>query len=192
MKGVLVRSRDLLVLRGVLALLFGVSVLLSIGMTLPTLAFLFGTYVLFDGIAAIAFGVRHTAHEHTWLIVLKGFAGIGLGVAVLTRLRATDRPLVMAIGFWALLTGLLEVVVAMRLHPEVPDETLIGAAGVISVVLGIAILILSPTSALALALLLGCFGVLFGVSLLAQAAMLGSPTTGAVDAPPRRSRQGDG
>lgn len=175
MKELLVRSRDLLVFRGVLALVFGIAALLSAGMTLPTLAFFFGTYVLFDGIAAVAFSTRHAIRGRASLIVLKGFASVGLGVAVLARLRDTQRPLVMAIGLWSLATGLLEVAVAMRLHREVPDEMLIGAAGVISVLLGIAIFLLSPTSALALVVLLGSFGVLFGAALIAQAALLDSP-----------------
>jgi uncharacterized membrane protein HdeD (DUF308 family) len=191
MKKLLVRSRDLLVFRGVMAVLFGVATLLSAGVAIPTLALLFATYVLFDGISAVAFARRHAAHEHTWLIVLKGIVGIALAIAIFARLQATDRPLVVAIGAWALLTGVFEMGVAFHLKPEVPNEVFVAAAGAISVVLGIAIFAVEPTSAIALVVLLGSFEVLFGASLIGQVALLTGPEpdTQNVAPPPSRQRE---
>src|ERR1700756_4812709 len=98
MTPVLSRGWNLLALRGALALVFGITALVWPGMTLPAVVLLFGTYALLDGVAALAIGTRDTPHEHAWLVLLEGFAGIGLGLAVLAWTRTAAELLVVAIA----------------------------------------------------------------------------------------------
>jgi len=70
---------------------------------------------------------------------------------------------------WAIATGAAEIAVAGRLRREVPGEVLLLAAGVASVLLGIAVFFVPSTSAVGLVLLFGLYGLVFGASLLGQA-----------------------
>jgi len=162
-------SWSLLALRGAFALLFGITVLLWPTMSLPALVLAFGIYVLLDGIAAVAIGTREGEREHAWLWLLEGFAGVGLGLAALAWTGAAVELLVLAIGLWAIATGATEIAVARRLRREVPGEVLLLAAGVASVLLGIAVFFMPSTRVGGLVLLFGTYGLLFGASLLGQA-----------------------
>lgn len=172
-------SWSLLALRGVFALLFGVTVLLWPTMSLVVLVLAFGIYVLLDGIAAVAIGTRPGEREHAWLWLLEGFAGLGLGLAALAWTRTAAELLVLVIGLWAIATGATEMAVARRLRREVPGEVLLLAAGVASVLLGIAVFFMPSTSAVGLTLLFGTYGLVFGASLLGQAFRLRRSVRGA-------------
>lgn len=172
MDTVLSRSWNLLALRGALALLLGMSALLWQGMPLSALVLVFGTYALLDGIAALAIGTRNIAREHAWLVLLEGLAGIGLGLALLVWTRAAAEPTVLVIALWGLSTGILELVMVTRLRRDLLSELSLAAAGIVSVLLGMAILLWPGSSAVGLVLLLGCYGLMFGASLLIQALRL--------------------
>src|SRR2546425_9579642 len=80
MTTVLLRNWWALALRGVLAILLGVAVVVLPGVTLAALVVLFGAYALVDGVLAIIAGVRAAErHERWWSPVLKGLAGIAAG-----------------------------------------------------------------------------------------------------------------
>lgn len=169
---VFVRSWKPLAWRAVFALAFGLFAFLWPQMTLSGLVLLFAAYVLLDGIVAMMMGTRAAAREHSWAFLLEGFAGIGLGLAILLWTGRAATPIAQLIGFWAVATGILEIFAAMRLHRERRGELLIGVAGVASVLLGVALLAW-PTAAVALLVqLLGAYAIVFGAAMLAQALRL--------------------
>jgi uncharacterized membrane protein HdeD (DUF308 family) len=79
---------------------------------------------------------------------------------------------VQLIGFWAVLTGILELFAAIRLRHEFPGELLLGIAGVASVLLGWAILFRPAAGATLLVALLGSYALVFGTAMLLQALRL--------------------
>src|SRR6476661_8923976 len=61
----------LVLIRGVLAVLFGLYALFSPAAALLALVFVFGFYAIMDGVAAIAVGFRHRRTSHWgWHVVL--------------------------------------------------------------------------------------------------------------------------
>ena len=172
MKDIFIRSWRSLAFRGAVALVFGLTALLWPGLTLVMLVLLFGIYALLDGIVTVALGSRNLAREHGWVLFLEGCAGVGLGLAVLLWIRVAAELLVVLIALWAIGTGVLELIAAVRLRRELPEEMLLGIAGVVSVLLGIAILAWPGTATIALAILLGSYAVIFGTSMLIQALRL--------------------
>ena len=80
MNMVLARNWWALVLRGVLAIVFGVLAFVNPGLTLGTLILLFGAYSLVDGVFAIIGGLRAAQrHERWWPFALEGLASIVVG-----------------------------------------------------------------------------------------------------------------
>lgn len=86
----------------------------------------------------------------------------GITVLVLTTLA----------GVWAIVTGVLEVVAAVRLRKHIRGELLLALAGVASVAFGLLILLWPGAGALALAVLLGSYALVFGVLLVIVALQL--------------------
>ncbi|HYA98791.1 MAG TPA: DUF308 domain-containing protein, partial [Ktedonobacteraceae bacterium] len=71
----------LLMIRGVIALLFGIMALISVEFTLLFLVYLFGAYVLIDGIMAITASLQERRYSSAWWVVfLIGIVGIFVGV----------------------------------------------------------------------------------------------------------------
>ena len=73
-------------------------------------------YAFVDGVLVLGFGLVAAGDgEQWWPLVLSGILGIGLGVLTFAKPATMALALVYVAGFWAIVTGLLEVVAAIRL-----------------------------------------------------------------------------
>ncbi len=153
-------------LRGVVAIVFGLVALVWPGVTLLALLVLFGAYCLVDGVFAVvaAFGPQAEGRR-AWL-ALHGTAGIGIGVITFTWPDVTAVVLLALIAAWAVIVGILQVVAAVRLRREMRGEWLLGLGGIVSVLVGIALVVWPASGALALVLVIGAYAVVFGVVLV--------------------------
>ena len=158
------RLSALLAVRGVLALIFGVLVLVWPGLTVFALAIAFAAYVIVDGIGMLASGTGH-GHRARWAYVAAGVLGILAGILAALLPGLTALFLVLLAGAWAVVTGVLEVAAAFRHSPGARRWTS-ALVGVISVLAGVFILARPGVGALALATVLGIYALLAGVSLL--------------------------
>lgn len=157
-------------LRGVIWIAFGVMLFTQPGVSLATLMLLFGAFVLADGIGTVitAFGGRGE-HENWWVLLLAGLAGIGVGLLTFYNPAITALTLQLLIAMWAVSTGLLQIVAAIRLRKEIQGELWLVAAGLLSVAFG-ALLVARPVAgALAVLWFIGGYAVVFGVALIALA-----------------------
>src|SRR5436309_1161366 len=118
-------------LRGVAAILFGILAFAWPGVTLTVLVLLFGAYSLVNGVLALASAFR-TRHDHRWGLLLEGLAGIAAGLVTLFMPGLTALVLLYIIAAWALLTGVLQLVAAVRLRKVIHDEWWLILSGVAS------------------------------------------------------------
>src|SRR4051812_25199251 len=126
-----------LALRGIVAIAFGVIAFFMPVVTLFTLTLLFGTYALVDGVLSLAAVVRAgRKDEQWWEFVFKGILGLGAAAATMIWPEVSLALLVYAIAGWAVVTGVIEIVAAMRLRRYIAGEWLLALAGVTSVVFG--------------------------------------------------------
>lgn len=155
------------VLRGVLAVLFGVVAIAWPDITLLALVILFGAYALVNGVFAVISAVAggRTTAGRGWLIV-EGAVSILVGLAAVVWPGVTTLVLLWLIAAWALLVGVLEIVAAIIWRREITFEWLLAIAGVLSVLFGIALVAWPERSALALVFLIGAFAVGYGVLLI--------------------------
>jgi uncharacterized membrane protein HdeD (DUF308 family) len=155
------------VLRGLVAILVGIIALALPGITLGVLVILFGAYSLIDGIAALLAAYRSSRSGERWGVLLfEGVAGIIAGVVTFSWPAITALVLIYLIGFWALLTGVLEIAAAVRLRKHIAGEWLLALAGIASVLFGILVMAVPLAGALAIALWVGIYSLVFGVILI--------------------------
>jgi uncharacterized membrane protein HdeD (DUF308 family) len=157
------------VLRGVLAVLFGLVAWIWPDVTVRVLVLLFGFYALVDGLLALAaalVGGRLASGRRGWL-VFEGVAGVAAGVLTFIWPDVTTLVLLYVIAFWAIATGVLEVVAAVLLRRELRGEWLLAAGGVVSVLFGVFLLVRPGDGAIAIAWLIGLYAIVFGVALVA-------------------------
>src|SRR5262245_32530768 len=126
------------VLRGVVAILFGIILIMSPQMSLVSLVLIFGAYASVDGVANVATAIAgRKGHESWWVPLFAGIAGIGVGILTVFSPGATALALLFYISIWAISTGIIELVAAIRLRNEIQGEFWLGLAGVASILFGI-------------------------------------------------------
>jgi uncharacterized membrane protein HdeD (DUF308 family) len=166
---ILSRAWWLLVLRGLVAIAFGVLAWVKPGITLTSLVLLFGAYSMADGILCFWTAITGPKeHDYWWLVLLQGLIGIGIGLITFFAPGVTALGLMFYIAIWAIATGVLEIVAAIRLRQEIGDGWLL-LAGIASVLIGVLLAAQPGAGALAVLWLIGSYAILFGVLLLVLA-----------------------
>ncbi len=164
MLGYLGRNWGWVVLRGVVAVLFGVLAFAWPGMTLAALVIVWGAYALADGVLALisAWQVRDQGGSPFWSLVLLGLCGIAAGVVTFIWPAMTAITLLMLIAAWAVVTGILEIVAAIALRKEIEGEWRLGLSGVLSVIFGVIMFAAPGAGALALIWVIAAYAIVFG------------------------------
>jgi uncharacterized membrane protein HdeD (DUF308 family) len=154
-------------IRGVAAIIFGVLTLVLPGITLAAMVLLFGAYALVDGIFAIiaaARGRRET--QPWWALVIEGVLSIAAGIVTFMWPGLTTLVLFYVIASWAIITGVLEIIAAIRLRKEIRGEFWLALSGVLSIAFGVLVYLFPVAGALALVLWTGAYAIVFGAFLV--------------------------
>jgi uncharacterized membrane protein HdeD (DUF308 family) len=158
----------LIVLRGVLAILFGLSAFLWPGLTLLVLITMFGVYAIVDGVVALVSGVKQVKNSpRWWVFLLEGLVSIGAGVAALIWPGLATAVLLGLIAGWAIITGVFEIIAAVRLRREINNEWLLMLGGLLSILFGVALIMWPTAGGLTLVWIMGSYALVFGVLLIA-------------------------
>lgn len=164
---ILSRSWWLLLLRGIAAIAFGVLTWFVPGISLAALVVLFGAYAVANGVLGIwAALAGREEHESWWVLLLEGLLGVGVGVMTFLAPGITTLVLLFYIAIWAIATGVLEILAAIRLRKEIEGEWLLLLAGLASVLFGVLLVARPAAGALALLWLIASYATVFGVLLV--------------------------
>jgi len=160
--GHLTRNWGWIVLRGVIAILFGAASLVMPGITLAALVILWGAYALFDGALALVAGIR----VKTWALAVVGVLGIAVGICTFMWPGMTALLLLMFIAGWAIAIGVFQILAAIRFRAVIQNEWLLGLSGLLSAAFGVFMIVRPGAGALAVIWTIAWFAILFGVTLV--------------------------
>jgi uncharacterized membrane protein HdeD (DUF308 family) len=170
------RRWQLVVLRGVVAVLFGVVAIAWPEITVLSLAILFGVYTLLDGVTAIAMGIGQGS-DRRYLIAL-GVLGVVAGLISLIWPQITVVVLLVVIAVWAIVAGVTQIAAAIRLRKVIRNEWFLALSGVIALVLGLLLIVQPAEGAIALVIAIATFAVVWGVTLIVFGFRLRTLTSG--------------
>lgn len=185
---VLARHWWAIALRGLAAIIFGILAFAMPGVTLAVLVLLFGAYALVDGIFNIVAAVSgRSGQQSWWMVLLEGLVSVAAGLVTFFMPGLTALTLVYVISAWAIITGVLEIVAAIRLRKEITNEWWLALSGVLSIVFGVLVAAFPGAGALALVFWIGAYAVVFGAMLVALGFRLRRRHGGAFREPMRRA-----
>jgi uncharacterized membrane protein HdeD (DUF308 family) len=155
------------ILRGVLAIAFGIVTFISPPATIAALVLLFGAWALVDGVFHIAGAIQDRSRNRSWwLAVLEGVVSIIAGVLALAFPAFAALSLLLIISAWSIVTGVVEVVMAIRLREQITGELWLAIAGILSIAFGV-LLFLYPTSgAITIVWIIGIYAIVFGIAMI--------------------------
>ena len=167
MIGVLEKNWWALALRGVIAILFGGIALLDSGIALYALVIVFGAYALVDGVFNVIAAVRAAESHHRWgWLLFSGIAGILAGLITFRWPNITALVLLYVIAYWAIVTGILELVAGFRLRGHAANEWALLLGGAASIVFGVILFIHPGAGALAVLGLIAIYAFIFGALMI--------------------------
>jgi uncharacterized membrane protein HdeD (DUF308 family) len=167
MLSALTRHWWIFLVRGALAILFGLGAFFWPGITLAALVVLFGAFAFADGFMTLVAAIQgRNVIRHWWLYLLEGLAGIGAGVLTFFWPGITAVVLLAFIAAWAIITGILEIAAAIRLRKEIEGEWALGLSGVLSILFGLILMARPGAGALAVVWIIGAYAIAFGVVMI--------------------------
>jgi uncharacterized membrane protein HdeD (DUF308 family) len=154
-------------LRGLVAVLFGLVVLLWPGLILAVLSLFFGIYALVDGGLVLVPALRTSDRgARKWLPLAEGTVGVIAGLVALLWPGMTTSGLLYVIVGWAVATGILKILTAIMLRSEVENGWLLAGGGALSVLFGLILAALVGSDLPFLAPFIGVFAVVVGLALI--------------------------
>ena len=167
----------LVLIRGILAIVFGILALALPGVALLALVFTFAAYALVDGVANIVHAVRVRDRDRRWgWLLAQGILSVLAGIVAFIFPAAAG----FVFGLWALIIiGIYAIMMGISGIPAAASivdggrKALGFVLAILSIVAGIVILIVAFVSPLAgilnLIWLVGVYAILFGILLIVAA-----------------------
>jgi uncharacterized membrane protein HdeD (DUF308 family) len=158
------------VVRGIVAVLFGLILILWSGLSLDLLVLTFGIFALLQGILSVIPGLSKLGGR-VYFILIEGVIGIlagvltflGPGIGRMLWPEVATKTLLVFIILWAFLTGIAEVIGSFRLPGEIKEKWLIALSGFVCLLLGVVLLFRSGLGAVGNASAIGPFVIVFGL-----------------------------
>lgn len=161
----------MLLIRGIIAIIFGIAAFAWPGLTLLSLTLLWGAYAVVDGIFALWAGItgRGAAGGMRWWLAIVGIIGVVAGILAFVAPGAVMAALLLYIGIWAIIVGAMEIWGAFWIRREVEGEWWLALTGALTLIFGVIMVFEPAAAALGLVWLIGGFAIVIGVTLIGLA-----------------------
>ncbi len=168
----LVRNWWVLLVRGIVALLFGIVVAMRPAAGIAAIVIVFGVYAFIFGAFAVGAAVLYSPRRR-WDILIEGIVAIVAGVATFAQPGITAVALYSVVAAFAVVTGIMEIIAAVRLRGERVEGTgwLMGS-GVVSILFGLLLIGRPQAGMLAIVYLMAAYGIVLGITLIAMSLRL--------------------
>lgn len=168
MLAVAARQWWVLLLQGVLGIAVGILAIIYPDIALGTIALLFGAWAIISGASQLATGWRVAEVRGTsWPFLVSGSVSVIAGVLAVLYPGLTILSLILLLGAWILVSGLMEVYAAWRIRAEINNEWILALIGALRVLAGIIILAMPYVGAILTAALFATWAILSGIGALA-------------------------
>jgi uncharacterized membrane protein HdeD (DUF308 family) len=155
------------IVRGIIAIIFGVLALFWPLATAVALAILVGIFALVDGIIDLVDAIRFRGSPGVGMRVFLGIVSLLFGALVLFWPQISLAVLAVLVAIWAILIGALQIIANVSLRRQSGGSWVWGViAGALGVVFGIVVLIWPKAGVVTLIWLLGIWAIVFGIVLI--------------------------
>ena len=153
----------IVLLRGVIAIAFGVLAVTIPFMAQARLVKLFGVYALFHGLLSLVASIGGRGRLGCVLLRAEGMIGFFAGIFTLRTSLTPPMVSIMLIWLWAIVTGVLQIVEAIRLRKELSGNVWLALSGLVTLFFGVILWLWPFFGAIRLAMLIAAFALIWGV-----------------------------
>jgi len=150
-------------LKGIIAIIFGIILLFLPGATVKTLVIIVGLFALIDGLVNVIRSFVLMARKQPWGWALAGgLIGFLLGAIILRHQEFALDFVIILVGIWIVLMGIVELAMAFDMPPKT-GRGILAVFGIILLALGIIVLVYPFGSAYALMVVIAIYALVAGV-----------------------------
>jgi len=155
------------IIRGVLGILFGLIALFAPIATALVLAIVIGIYALVDGVFDIVEAIRHRGSSSMVFRIVLGVVSILFGIVVLIWPGMSLGILVIMVGIWAIIIGVLQIVSSVG-HRAVPNSGWVWGivGGALAILFGVLVLVWPGTGLVTIIWIIGIWAIVWGIVLI--------------------------
>jgi uncharacterized membrane protein HdeD (DUF308 family) len=152
------------IIRGVLGILFGLIALFAPIATAFVLAIVIGAYAIVDGVFDVIEAIRHRGSSSMWFRIVLGAVSILFGVLVLVLPGISLAILVIMVGIWAIIIGILQILSSVG-HRAVPRSGWVWGiiGGALAILFGVLVLIRPDTGLITIIWIIGIWAIVWGI-----------------------------
>lgn len=163
-----------LAFRGMLAILFGIAAVFWPGLTLKTLVYLFGGFILASGIISLIGGLANIYNDGSSFLtriamVILGVIELGIGVYLLRHPLVSFTTLILLIGFALIIRGVIDVIMGLFEPGGAMHKTVMIIGGLLAGIAGVILLFQPASGGVAFVWVLGLYALIYGPLLIALA-----------------------
>jgi uncharacterized membrane protein HdeD (DUF308 family) len=155
------------IIRGVLGIIFGLVALFAPIATAVVLAIVIGAWAIVDGVFDIIEAIRHRGSSSMALRIVWGAVSILFGILVLVWPGMSLGVLVIFVGIWAIIIGVLEIMASIR-HRAAPNSGWVWGiiGGALAILFGILVLLRPGTGLITIIWIIGIWAIVWGITLI--------------------------
>lgn len=155
------------IIRGVLGILFGLIALFAPIATALVLAIVIGIYAIIDGVFDIVEAIRHRGSSSMVFRIVLGVVSILFGIVVLIWPGMSLGILVIMVGIWAIIIGVLQIVSSVG-HRAVPNSGWVWGivGGALAILFGVLVLVWPGTGLVTIIWIIGIWAIVWGIVLI--------------------------
>ncbi len=162
-----------LAVRGMAAIAFGIAAVFWPQITLVTLVYLFGAYILVSGVVNLIVGLTNLKDEKSiWtrvLVLIVALLEVGIGVYLLRHPLVTFATLILLIALALIIRGLFDIFTGIFGEGGASYRTLMVLGGLVAGAVGVILLFQPAASGVAFVWVLGLYALITGPLLVALA-----------------------
>lgn len=156
-----------LILNGLVAIIFGLMLLLMTKETIEKMVMFFGLFVVLCGIILFLSGILKMKNRTNggWILI-QSIITLTVGIVIMISPATSLEFFLVMIGIWAAVAGIIQLALLVLVKNKFPGKGILLANGLLTVALGVLLFFHPFEFATFIAKVIGVFSILFGIIMI--------------------------
>ena len=161
------KNRWFLVINGIIAILFGLLLLLFTQKIILSVVFFSGLALLVGGLCFLFISIYHLRKDRNDIMqIFQSIFTIAIGLIIMLFQNQSLYMFFILFGIWAIIVGVVHIVILIDFRINLSNKKIILFNGLLTVALGIILIIEREEIPVILTKVMGAFAILFGIVMI--------------------------
>ena len=175
------KNRWFLVINGIIAILFGLLLLLFTQKIILSMIFFSGLALLVGGLCFLFIAIYHLRKDRNVIMqIFQSIFTIAVGLIIMLFQKQSLYMFFILLGIWAIIVGVVQIVILIDVRNNLSNKKIILFNGLLTAALGIILIIEREEIPVLLTKIVGAFAILFGIVMIYISFIIGQ-TAGLTD-----------